>query len=122
LILLPELAVPLSVLITGDLSVFGRCVKAGVAEVLLQHSHPLAGVIVLHSVNGEGISQTVRADTAFATCGRIHQVAESGPMSAIVYYLPGAVAIDAKDQKFAILDYRAAAGDEIFKQSKGIVI
>lgn len=122
LTLLPELAVPLPVLITGDLSVPGCSIEAGVPEVLLQHSLTVTRVVMLHGVDGKGVAQPVRAYAAFFTGDRVHQVAESGSVSALADDLPSAVAVDTEYQEFAVLVHRATALDVILEKGQAIII
>ena len=70
---MPQPFIPLLELATGDFSIFGSGIKAGVAELFLQKPQTITGIIDSHGMDGKGISQSVRADVVLLTSLRVNQ-------------------------------------------------
>ncbi len=54
-------------LFAGNLSILGCGIEAGVAQVFLEQSQRVTGVIQLHRVYAKGIPEPVRANTSLRT-------------------------------------------------------
>jgi len=85
---MPQSVVPLAVLYTGNLPVSGSSIKADMPKVLLQQPQPVTGVIHLHGMNAEGITQAVRTDPPFSPGFRIGQRWQDSSLGTIPDYLP----------------------------------
>lgn len=108
---LPEFVIPFPVLLAGDLPVSGRGIEALVAEVLLEETEAITGIIMLHGIYGKSVPELMRGDVVdFARFG-INEFWQAGFFSALLDDLPGAVAVNTKYHLPAVFLHRATAID-----------
>ena len=84
-------------LYSGYLAVSGGGIEAGMPQVFLEETKSVAGVVSLHGMDSEGVSESMRRDIVQYTCLRINQFWQAGFFSAVSDYLPGSVPVNAKD-------------------------
>jgi len=90
------------VLISCNLAVLRRGIKAGMAQVFLQQSEAVARIIHLHGMNAEGVPQTMRTNTSHSPCFWIYQVWQASLSGAIPDYLPRSVPVDIEETALTI--------------------
>ena len=90
--------------------------------MLLEKPEPVTGIIDLHSMNSEGISQSVRAYSVYLTGLRVNQVCQPGSLSTFPHHLPGPVTIDSEDEHLTFSGYWAALPDVIPEHIKGTIV
>ncbi len=99
---MPQPVVPLAVLFTGNLPVLGGGVEVEVAQVLLQQPQPVTGVIHLHGMNAEGISQAMWTYASYSPGFGIDQEWQSGSPGAIPDYLPCPMPVETEEVRLII--------------------
>ena len=92
----------MAVLFSGNLPVLGGGVEVEVAQVLLQQPQTVAGVIYLHGMYTERISQTVRTNTSYSPSFGIDQEWQSSSPGTIPYNLPCPMPVEAKKGRLII--------------------
>ena len=103
----PELLIPLPMFFPGHFPILRGGVETLVAQVLLEQSQPITGIIQFHGVHGKGVPQPMRTDVMDSASFRILQFWQASSFSALAHDLPGPVAINAKNQLLPILNDRA---------------
>ena len=68
----PQAIIPLAMLFSGNLSILGCGIEAGVTQMLMEQSQCIAGVIQLHCVHTEGISEAMRVNTSYPAGFGVH--------------------------------------------------
>lgn len=89
-------------------------------KLLLEKSESITSIVSLYSMDGEGISEPVRADAAEPAGFWINQARQSCPTVTISYDLPSSMAINCEDQLLAITENGAALVDEASEHLQGI--
>jgi hypothetical protein len=106
--------------LSGNLPVLRGGVETDMSQMLLQQSQPIAGIIHLHSVNAEGVSQAVRANASGSPGLRINQCWQAEPSSTVPDDLPSPVPVDIKEVGLVI--NRAQGIDIAFGHSQGVFV
>ncbi len=65
--------------------------------MLLEKSQAIAGIVELHGVNREAISQFVRGNVVYSACFWINEFGQSCFFSTLFNDLPGTVAVYTED-------------------------
>jgi hypothetical protein len=71
-------------------------------QVFLQQPESVTGIIHLHGIYTEGVSQTMRADTSCSPGFGINQRWQSTPSGTISDYLPRSVPINFEKERITI--------------------
>ena len=88
---------------TPNLSIFGCGIETGVAQMLLQHSQPIARIVQLHRMDREGVPEAVWAYAPHLASLRIEQIWESRPSGTLSHYLPGSMPVDTEDEAIPVI-------------------
>jgi len=91
-------------LFPGHFRIFRGGVEALVAQVLLEQSQPITGIIQFHGVHRKGVPQAMRTGVMDSTSFMILQFWQASSFSAFAHDLPGPVTIYAKNRPFPILN------------------
>lgn len=112
----PQFLIPFFVFCTGYLPVLGGSVEALVAQMRLEQSEAVSGVIQLHRMDCESIAQAVWADVMNYAGLTVDQPCQSSPFAAVPHNLPGAVAVNAKNQLLPVSKHCTTAPHVFLEQ------
>jgi hypothetical protein len=119
---MPESVIPVTVLLASHLPVSGRGVEALVSQVFLEQSETISRVIQFHRVNREGVPQSVRAHPVHSASLRVCQPRQACSVSTLSYYLPDAMAVDAKDQPFPLTGDKPAMANIVLEHLQCLAV
>jgi hypothetical protein len=108
--------------LSGNLSISHGGGDALMSQMLLQKSQSISGAVMFYGIDGKGIPEPVGADVMHLSCLRIFKMGQSRSGGTLSDYLPGAVAVDAKEKLPALGGYRAAAVNIAPEHLQGISI
>ncbi len=103
--------------LTCDFPVFGSGVETGVPKVFLKKPQPVARIVQFYRMGGKGVAKAMWTYVVDSTSFWIYQLWKACFFSAVPDYLPGPVAIDAKDESLLTSENRATTLDVFFKHA-----
>jgi hypothetical protein len=101
---LPEAVIPRSELFAGDFPVPCGRIEALVSQVLLKKTKPVAGVIVFHRIDSEGVPKFVWADAMGFAGFRIYQFRQPCSLGELFNDLPATVPVDVEKKPSPVFD------------------